>query len=75
MAEVLKGINKLSNRNITQSTEIPVNMLKEDTNIFRRYVCPFFNVCVDKSTFPFVLKHTDITPVFKDRYEGSKENY
>ena len=41
----------------------------------RGYICHFFNVCVDKSTFPSVLKHANITPVFKKGYRGSKENY
>ena len=41
----------------------------------RGYICHFFNVCVDKSTFPSVLKHANITPVFKKGYRGSKGNY
>ena len=32
-------------------------------------------MCVDKGTFPSLLKHADITPVFKKGYRGSKENY
>ena len=34
----------------------------------------FFNVCVDKGTFPSVLKHVNITLTFKKRYRSSKEN-
>ena len=35
----------------------------------------FFNECVDKGTFPSFLKHANITPVFKKRCKGSKDNY
>ena len=40
-----------------------------------KFVTYFFNVCVEKGTFPSVLKHANITPVFKKGYRGSKENY
>ena len=39
----------------------------------RGYICHFFNVCVDKSTFPSVLKHANITPVFKKGYRVPKK--
>ena len=73
--DVLKEINKLGNRKAIQNTDIPVKILKQNADIFGSYICHFFNVCVDKGTFPSVLKHADITPVFKKGYRGSKENY
>ena len=39
------------------------------------YICHFFNLYVDKGSFPSVLKHADITPVFEKGYRGSKEIY
>ena len=73
--DVLKEINKLGNRKAIQKTDIPVKILKQNADIFGSYICHFFNVCVDKGTFPSVLKHADITPVFKKGYRGSRENY
>ena len=73
VADVLKEINKLGNRKAIQNTDIPV--IKQNVNIFGSYICHFFNVCVDKGTFPSVLKHANITPAFKKGYKGSKENY
>ena len=73
--DVLEEINKLGNRKAIQNTDIPVKILKQNADIFGSYICHFFNVCVDKGTFPSVLKHADITPVFKKGYRGSKENY
>ena len=68
-------INKLGNRKAIQNTDIPVKILKQNADIFGSYICHFFHICVDKGTFPSVLKHADITPVFKKGYRVSKENY
>ena len=73
--DVLKEINKLGNRKTIQNKDIPVKILKQNAGIFGSYICHFFNVCVDKGTFPSVLKHADITPVFKKGDRGSKENF
>ena len=71
--DVLKKINKLRNRKAIQSTDIPVKILKQNADIFGSYICHFFNVCVDNDMFPSVLKHANITTVFKEGYNGSKE--
>ena len=68
---VLKEINKLGNRKAIQNTDVT----KQNADIFGNDICHFFNVCVDKGTFPSILKHANITPVFKKGYRGSKENY
>ena len=73
--DVLKEINKLGNRKAIQNTDIPVKILKENADIFGSNICHFFNVCVEKGTFPSVLKYANITPVFKKGYRGFKENY
>ena len=73
--DVFKEINKLGNRKGIQNTNISVKILKQNADIFGSYICHFFNVCVDKGTFPSVLKHANITPFLKKGYSGSKENY
>ena len=73
--DVLKKINKLGKRKAIQNTDIPVKILKENAEIFGSYICHFFNVFVDKSMFASVLKHANITPIFKKGYKGSEENY
>ena len=61
--DVLKEINKIGDRKAIQNTDIPVKIIKQNADIFGSYICHFFNVCVNKGTFPSVLKHADITPV------------
>ena len=71
--DVLKEINKLGDRKAMDSTDIPI--LKQNAAIFGGYNCHFFNVCVDKGTFPFALKHVNITSVVRNGHRSSKENY
>ena len=73
--DVVKEIKKLSTRKATQSTDIPVKILKENADVFGSYICDFFNGYVDRGDFPSILKLANITPVFKKGFKGSKENY
>ena len=68
--DVEKEIRRLSTRKATQYSDFPVKTLKENSDIFGEYICDFLNECVDKGTFPSILK-----PVFKKGYKGSKDNY
>ena len=75
LADVKKEIRKLDPRKASQNTDIPVRILKQNSDIFGNYICDFFNECVDKSVFPSILKNANITPVFKKGFRGSKDNY
>ena len=75
VANVKREIRKLDPRKANQNTNIPVRMLKHNSDIFGNYICNFFNECVDKSVFPSTLKNDNITPVFKKGFTGSKGNY
>ena len=56
--------------------DIPLKILKQNADIFGSYICHIFNVCVDNNgTFSSVLKHPNITPVFKMGYRGSKVQF
>ena len=50
--DVEKEIRRLSTRKATQYSDLPVKI-------------DFFNECLDKGTFPSILKHANITPVFR----------
>ena len=73
--DFLKEIKKLNPRKTTQSTDIPIKLLKENSDIFASYLCGLFNQSIKNFEFPSILKNTNITPVFKKGCRGSKENY
>ena len=74
VADVKKEIRKLDLRKATQNTDIPVRILKQNSDIFRNYICDFFNECDDKG-FTFILINVNITRVFKKGFRGSKDKY
>ena len=59
----------------TRNTNIPVRILKQNSDIFGNYICDFFNEYIDKDVFSSVLKYANITTVFQKRFRGSKDNY
>ena len=71
-----KKLNKhLNPQKAVQNTEIPAKVLKERADIFSAYTCEFVNETVRSGKFPSILKHGNITPVFKKDPAESKENY
>ena len=65
--DVVKEIKKLSTRKAAQYTDLPVKILKENSDIFGNYICDFFNDCVDRGDLPSILKIANITHVFQKR--------
>ena len=56
-------MKKLNSQKGSQSTDVPVRVLKDNAGIFADYVCGFFNESI--------LKRANITPVFKNVYRRS----
>ena len=72
VTDVKKEIRKLYPRKATQNADIPVRILKQNSDIFGNYICDFLNECVDKGVFLSILKNANITPVFKKVLEDQK---
>ena len=72
---VMKKIKKLNSTNARQNTDIPVKILKQNTDTFGNYICDFFNDFVVRGVFPPILKNANITPVFKKGFRSSKNIY
>ena len=75
VADLKKEIRKLAPRKATQNTNIPVRILKQNSDIFGNYICDFFNESVDKGVFPSILKNANITPIYEKDFRGLKGNY
>ena len=72
--DVVEQIKKLSTQK-AQYTDLPVKILKENSDIFGNYICYFFNDCVKRGDFPSILKIPNITPVFKKVDGDLKDDY
>ena len=75
VADLKKEIRKLAPRKATQNTNIPVRILKQNSDIFGNYICDFFNESVDKGVFPSILKNANITSIYEKDFRGLKGNY
>ena len=53
-----------------QSTDISLEIIKENADKFGSYLCELFSDCIDKGIFPNILKYANIMSVFKIRYRG-----
>ena len=50
-----KKLENLDPRKATQNNDIPVRILKQNTDIFGNYICDFFNECVHKGVFFYLF--------------------
>ena len=73
--QIEKEILKLDVNKASQSSDIPIKVLKENRYIFSNFLCNNFHNSVKFSTFPKILKHADITPLYKKGKKDIKGNY
>ena len=59
-------ILKLDLNEASQSSDSSIKVIKENTNIFSNFHCNSLNNSIKISTFPQILKHTDITRLYKN---------
>ena len=73
--QIEKKILKLAVNKASQSSDIPIKVLKENSDIFSNFLCNSFNNSIKFSTFPEILKHANITPLYKKGKKDIKQNY
>ena len=61
--QIEKEILKLDVNKASQSSDIPIKILKEKADIFIIFFCNSFNNSIKLSTFPGILKHAEIFPL------------
>ena len=66
---------KLNLNKSVQDTDIPVKILKENTDYFAEHICFQFNETICSSKFPTSFKFANVTPVFKQGSRNQKDNY
>ena len=73
--EVREEINNLSLKKATIKGDIPVNILKENIEIYISYLTNTINDCIRNGFFPQELKLAVVSPLFKKKDNLDKENY
>ena len=62
---ILKEIKMLQSNKVTQNTDIPTKLIKDNADIFAQFVFISFKKCIEQSVFPSKLKLANIIPVHK----------
>ena len=71
----MKGINNLKTNKATQSTVIPIKLIKGNFGVFGDFIFANYNNCVSYSIFPNSLKNVIITPGHRKGEKTSKDSY
>ena len=58
-----------------QESDIPVKLIKGNSDLFAGIICKYLNESLEKSKFPDCLKLANVTPVFKKGARTSKNRY
>ena len=70
--EIIEIIKEFHN---DKSSDIPIVVIKHTAEIIAPMLCKMYNVCIREGTFPQILKHGKITPIYKKGPRDSIENY
>ena len=73
--QIEKEILKLDANKASQSSDIPIKIVKENIDVFSDFLCSSFNSSIKLSKFPENLKQADITPAYKKGKKDIKGNY
>ena len=65
----------LNSSKAIHESDIPIKLIKGNTDLFAEIICKYINESLEKSKFPDSLELTNVTPVFKKGAHTSKNNY
>ena len=75
LKSVVHEIALLGNSKATPKDSIPVNIIKDNNDIFAFKICVDFNSSIKDGTFPSNQKYADVSPIFKKGVKLDKSNY
>ena len=73
--KTVKEVNDLKIREVSQKTDIPVTIIKENIDLVSYFLYYNFNNSLPCSTFPTAMKYAEVTPIHKKDDKTDKENY
>ena len=75
MEDICKEIRALDAWEAIQSDDTTTKFIKNNSDIFSRFLQANLNNTIETSTFPEQLKYADVKPVFKKDSRTDKKNY
>ena len=65
--DILKKKKNLDTAKTSQQSDIPIKIVKQNSDYFAGYFFGNINQCISKTIFPPYLKLADVTPVYKNK--------
>ena len=63
-------MKNLNPKKVSQDTGIPTRILKENSDLFAQCFLKNYNEVITTSTFPNILKHATVRPIYKKRLQN-----
>ena len=73
--DIIDAIKKLPSNKASISNDIPVSVMKQFANCYCEKLTNILNDCLKENRFPNLMKVAEISPVFKNLDNTSKDNY
>ena len=73
--ETAKTVNNLRIRKVSQKTDIPVRIIKENIDTVYYFLYHNFNNSLLCSTFPTGIKYSEVIPIHKKDDKTNQENH
>ena len=73
--KIQNKIHKLNNNNASQHSDIPIKIIKSNSDIFSDFLFVNINSSIKSSLFLSCLKTADIMPINKKGKRDLKDNY
>ena len=73
--DILKRTKRVEENEVTQNTDIPTKLIKENSDIFADFILENLNDSIYQSVLTSVLKLANITPVHKKDFKSKKDHY
>ena len=70
-----KEILNLNVAKVSQDSDIPIKIIKKNSDIFSDILFKEFNKSLEICKYPFCLKMANVTPVYKKGNSSDKDNY
>ena len=75
LTETAKELKSLNTNKTFYSSDIPTKILKQNIDFFSFFILSYVNKLISSSTFPSILKLSDITSVYEKVSQYEKSNY
>ena len=75
MENIKKLLRNLDTKKASQDTDIPIRIIKSNSNLFAHFILKDYSDVLIKSEFPQNLKNANVTPVYKKNLRNEESNY